>query len=104
MKYLLSLFVVMLSLATVSCESDDAAPVNPVRPGFDLLDAEVDVTSATVAAYLDYEGETPIESVGFSYQEAAGQGTYRDVPCNDWDGKFARAELTGRITAIIAMR
>lgn len=95
MKYLLSLFVVMLSLATVSCESDDAAPVNPVRPGFDLLDAEVDVTSATVAAYLDYEGETPIESVGFSYQEAAGQGTYRDVPCNDWDGKFARAELTG---------
>lgn len=95
MKYLLSFFVVMLSLATVSCEGDQTVPVNPVRPGFDLLDAEVDVTSATVAAYLDYTGEIPIESVGFAYREITGAGEYLDVPSSEWDGKFARAELTG---------
>ncbi len=96
MKYLLSFLVAMLSLATVSCEHDNVTPVDPIRPGFDLLEAEVDVTSATLAAYLDYQGEAPIESVGFSYQEAAGaEGGYRDVPCSEWDGKFARAELTG---------
>lgn len=95
MKYLLSFFVVMLSLATVSCEGDQTVPVNPIRPGFNLLDAEVDVTRATVAAYLDYKGEIPIEGVGFAYQEAAGAGEYVDVPSSDWDGSLARAELTG---------
>ena len=48
-----------------------------VRPTFDLIDAQPDVTSAVVAANIESKGEVPISEVGFSYQEAGGE--YVDV-------------------------
>ena len=68
-KYFLCM-VALLSLAIVACENDDTAPAPAVRPTFDLIDAQPDVTSAVVAANIESKGEVPISEVGFSYQEA----------------------------------
>ena len=51
-KYFLCM-VALLSLAIVACESDDTAPAPAVRPTFDLIDAQPDVTSAVVAANIE---------------------------------------------------
>ena len=51
-KYFLCM-VALLSLAIVACESDDTAPAPAVRPTFDLIDAQPDVTSAVVADNFD---------------------------------------------------
>ena len=64
-KYFLCM-VALLSLAIVACESDDTAPAPTVRPTFDLIDAQPDVTSAVVAANIESKGEAPISEVGFS--------------------------------------
>ena len=58
-KYFLCM-VALLSLAIVACESDDTAPAPTVRPTFDLIDAQPDVTSAVVAANIESKGEVPI--------------------------------------------
>ena len=61
-KYFLCM-VALLSLAIVACESDDTAPAPTVRPTFDLIDAQPDVTSAVVAANIESKGEVPISEV-----------------------------------------
>lgn len=85
--------VALLSLAIVACESDDTAPAPTVRPTFDLIDAQPDVTSAVVAANIESKGEVPISEVGFSYQEAGGE--YVDVVCTNFKDGLARQTLTG---------
>lgn len=69
-KYFLCM-VALLSLAIVACESDDTAPAPTVRPTFDLIDAQPDVTSAVVAANIESKGEVPISEVGFSTRKRA---------------------------------
>ena len=91
-KYFLCM-VALLSLAIVACESDDTAPAPTVRPTFDLIDAQPDVTSAVVAANIESKGEVPISEVGFSYQEAGGE--YVDVVCTNFKDGLARQTLTG---------
>ena len=91
-KYFLCM-VALLSLAIVACESDDTAPAPAVRPTFDLIDAQPDVTSAVVAANIESKGEVPISEVGFSYQEAGGE--YVDVVCTNFKDGLARQTLTG---------
>lgn len=91
-KYFLCM-VALLSLAIVACESDDTAPAPAVRPTFDLIDAQPDVTSAVVAANIESKGEAPISEVGFSYQEAGGE--YVDVVCTNFKDGLARQTLTG---------
>ena len=85
--------VALLSLAIVACENDDTAPAPAVRPTFDLIDAQPDVTSAVVAANIESKGEVPISEVGFSYQEAGGE--YVDVVCTNFKDGLARQTLTG---------
>ena len=91
-KYFLCM-VALLSLAIVACENDDTAPAPAVRPTFDLIDAQPDVTSAVVAANIESKGEVPISEVGFSYQEAGGE--YVDVVCTNFKDGLARQTLTG---------
>ena len=91
-KYFLCM-VALLSLAIVACENDDTAPAPAVRPTFDLIDAQPDVTSAVVAANIESKGEAPISEVGFSYQEAGGE--YVDVVCTNFKDGLARQTLTG---------
>ena len=64
-----------------------------MRPTFDLIDAQPDVTSAVVAANIESKGEVPISEVGFSYQEAGGE--YVDVVCTNFKDGLARQTLTG---------
>lgn len=64
-----------------------------MRPTFDLIDAQPDVTSAVVAANIESKGEAPISEVGFSYQEAGGE--YVDVVCTNFKDGLARQTLTG---------
>ena len=108
-KYFLCM-VALLSLAIVACESDDTAPAPAVRPTFDLIDAQPDVTSAVVAANIESKGEAPISEVGFSYQEAGGE--YVDVVCTNFKDGLARQtyqvkQVVTRVykgTAIISQR
>ena len=87
-KYFLCM-VALLSLAIVACENDDTAPAPAVRPTFDLIDAQPDVTSAVVAANIESKGEVPISEVGFSYQEAGSTSM--------WFVRISRTVWPGRL-------
>lgn len=91
-KYFLSM-IALLALAIVACDSDDTTQTPAVRPTFDLIDVQPDVTSAVVAANIESKGEVPISEVGFSYQEAGGQ--YVDVICTNFKDGLAQQTLSG---------
>lgn len=87
-KYFLCM-VALLSLAIVACESDDTAPAPAVRPTFDLIDAQPDVTSAVVAANIESKGEVPIS-------ESASPTRKRAESTSMWFVRISRTVWPGR--------
>lgn len=81
--------VALLSLAIVACESDDTAPAPAVRPTFDLIDAQPDVTSAVVAANIESKGEAPISEVASPTRKRAGSTSM-------WFVRISRTVWPGR--------
>lgn len=93
MKTFFLSMIAMLSLAIVACENNDTPGAVAIRPTFDMIEAQAGVTTATVAAYVRPQGDTPVSTVGFSYQEVSGK--YIDVVCTSFENGLAQQTLTG---------